>query len=199
MEAGTSSLLIMPLEDKTNENSCVLTSYEVGPLQGDGKLYMTNLILMQYLNEPFFDDLRTKQQLGYVVFSRSHNHRDVIGCQFLVQSSHKACEYLINSINVFLVDLREKLKALTDDELEVQKQAVITKLAVKDINLGSENGRLWGEIATHEYLFDRQDREIEIVKNITKDEFQAHFEKVFFSDSVKRLDMELTSTAHEEQ
>lgn len=38
MEAGTSTLLELPLEDKTNENSCVLTSYEVGPLNGDGKL-----------------------------------------------------------------------------------------------------------------------------------------------------------------
>jgi secreted Zn-dependent insulinase-like peptidase len=110
---------------------------------------------MQYLNEPFFDDLRTKQQLGYVVFSRSVNHRDIIGCQFLVQSSHKACEYLVNSINNFIVDTREKIKAITDDEFEVQKQAVITKLAEKDINLQRENGRYWNEIATHEYLFNR--------------------------------------------
>jgi insulysin len=121
MEAGLCTLLELPLEDKTNENSCVLTHYEVGPIKGDNKQCLINVLLMQYLNEPFFDDLRTKQQLGYVVFSRSVNHRDIVGCQFLVQSSHKACEYLVNSINNFLVETRDKIKAITDEELEVQK------------------------------------------------------------------------------
>jgi hypothetical protein len=36
------------------------------------------------------------------------------------------------------------------------------------------------------------------VKQIGKDEFIAHFEYVFFSDQVKRLDIELTSAAHDE-
>jgi len=34
---------------------------------------------MQFMNEPFFNQLRTQQQLGYVVFSRAVNTRDVIG------------------------------------------------------------------------------------------------------------------------
>jgi len=97
-----------------------------------------------------------------------------------------------------LIETREKIKTITDEQLEVQKQAVLTKLSEKDINLQRENGRYWNEIATHEYVFDRQDKEIEVVKSITKEEFLAHFEMVFFSDKVKRLDMELTSTAHEE-
>lgn len=98
-----------------------------------------------------------------------------------------------------MVETRDKIKTITDEQLEVQKQAVITKLAEKDINLARENGRYWNEIATHEYVFDRQDKEIECVKSITKEEFLSHFEMVFFSDKAKRLDMELTSAAHEEQ
>lgn len=72
-------------------------------------------------------------------------------------------------------------------------------MAVKDINLAQENGRFFGEIAGHEYEFDRQDKEIEMVKSITLDEFKNHFELTFFSDKVKRFDLELTSTAHEDQ
>lgn len=116
----------------------------------------------------------------------------------MVQSSHKACEYLVEAVNNFLVDTREKIKTVTEEEFEVQKQAVITKLAVKDINLAGENGRFFNEIASHEYLFDRQDVEIETVKSITLNEFMSHFEFVFFSDQVKRVDIELTSTAHAE-
>jgi hypothetical protein len=34
---------------------------------------------------------------------------------------------------------------------------------------------------------------------LTKDEFIAHFEKIFFSPQTKRLDMELTAEAHKEK
>lgn len=89
---------------------------------------------------------------------------------------------MVEAINNFLVDTREKIKAVTEEEFEVQKQAVITKLAEKDINLARENGRYFNEIATHEYLFDRQDVEVETVKSITLNEFKSHYEFVFFSD-----------------
>ena len=82
----------------------------------------------------------------------------------MVQSSHKSCEYLVEAVNNFLVDTREKIKTLSQEEFEVQKQAVITMLAVKDINLAAETNRFFDEIASHQYLFDRQDVEIEIVK-----------------------------------
>jgi len=47
---------------------------------------LTNAIIMQYIDVPFFDDLRTKQQLGYVVAARVRSSRDVVGNIFLVQS-----------------------------------------------------------------------------------------------------------------
>ena len=34
---------------------------------------------MQYLDEPTFNQLRTIEQLGYVVFARNVSHRDVLG------------------------------------------------------------------------------------------------------------------------
>jgi len=190
---------MMPLEDEANENSCVLTYYQAGCAKGDIKKGLVNQLVMQYIKEPFFDDLRTKQQLGYVVFSRHEDTRDVLGCQFLVQSSHKSCEYLVNAINVFLVEIREKIKAITDEEIEVQKTAVHTLLAEKDINLTKENFRFWNEIASHQYEFERQPKNLEILKTITRDEFIAHFENVFFSSSAARFDLEITSAPHKEE
>lgn len=68
----------------------------------------------------------------------------------------------------------------------------MTKLSEKDYNLGKEHSRYWDEIATHKYIFDRQEKEIEVLKQITKQEFQEHFEKLFFTER-KRLDYELNA------
>jgi secreted Zn-dependent insulinase-like peptidase len=59
LDEGHSFLLERELEDKTNENSCIITYYELGLNGEDQKLYLTNLIIMQFLSEPFFNDLRT--------------------------------------------------------------------------------------------------------------------------------------------
>ena len=36
------------------------------------------------MDEPTFNELRTIQQLGYVVFSRRSDYRDVMGAQFII-------------------------------------------------------------------------------------------------------------------
>ena len=84
LEDGHSFLIEQPLEDKRNENSCIVTYYEIGVHGDELRQKLTNSIVMQFLGEPFFNELRTQQQLGYVVFSRAVNTRDVLGAQFMV-------------------------------------------------------------------------------------------------------------------
>jgi len=154
---------------------------------------------MHYLNEPFFNDLRTTQQIGYVVFSRPVVSRDILGCQFLVQSAHKSSEYMVNAINEFLTATREKVKSVSDEDFKVQVEAVNTELSEKDINLKKDCERQWSEIGLHKYNFNRQQEEIDCLQTITKQEMIDHFENVFFSKESKRLDLELTSATHTEQ
>jgi secreted Zn-dependent insulinase-like peptidase len=56
-----------------------------------------------------------------------------------------------------------------------------------------------GEITSHKYNFDRQQENIETLASITKAEFQDHFERIFFSNTSKRLDLQLTSEAHKSE
>jgi len=112
-------LIEQPLEDKSNENSCNISYYEVGVEGGDLKTKLTLAIVMQFLSEPFFNELRTQQQLGYVVHSRMVSLRDVLGAQFIVQSPKRSCEFIVSSINKFLVDARESVRNLSDKDFEI--------------------------------------------------------------------------------
>ena len=135
LDAGSSFVYKVPLADEKNENSCTITYYEVGPVQDNLKLKLTNNIMMQYIDEPFFNDLRTKQQLGYVCSSRATSNYDVLGNTFTVQSPKKSCEYLVGAINKFLIDMRGQFQEMSDKEFETQRGAVITMIAEKDINI----------------------------------------------------------------
>jgi secreted Zn-dependent insulinase-like peptidase len=61
IEQGHSFHIEKSLEDKQNENSCNVTYYEVGVQGSDLKAKLTNSIVMQFLSEPFFNELRTQQ------------------------------------------------------------------------------------------------------------------------------------------
>ena len=62
IEEGRSFIVEKDLVDKTNENSCLITYYEVGARDSDDlKMSLTNSVMMQMLSEPFFNELRTQQ------------------------------------------------------------------------------------------------------------------------------------------
>ena len=88
---------------------------------------------------------------------------------------------------------------MSDEDFETQRGAVHTQIAQKDVNLAGVAGRMWGHLATHGYCFDQQAARVEALKSITKAQVQALFERVFFSDQTRRIDLLLTSTAHAEE
>lgn len=54
-------------------------------------------------------------------------------------------------------------------------------------------------MTTHRYQFDRQQKELELLETITKDEFIAYFRQTFFSAESARLDLMLTANTHKDQ
>lgn len=80
----------------------------------------------QYLEEPFFDDLRTKQQLGYVVAERVGHRRLISDIWFLIQSPAKCSEYLLGATNKFLLEKRDAVKCVPEKEFNEHKSGLKT-------------------------------------------------------------------------
>lgn len=57
------------------------------------------------VDEPCFDQLRTKEQLGYIVSSGARRSRGVQGFRVIVQSSHKL-EHVNKRIELFIDSIR---------------------------------------------------------------------------------------------
>jgi secreted Zn-dependent insulinase-like peptidase len=61
LPAGQALVRDSPLTDKDNNNSCLVTIFEIGPQGQDIELGLQAAVMMQWMFQPFFDDLRTKQ------------------------------------------------------------------------------------------------------------------------------------------
>jgi secreted Zn-dependent insulinase-like peptidase len=122
-----------------------------------------------------------------------------LGIWFLIQSPNKGCEYLTSAINKWILEKREIIKNISDEEFNQQKKSIHTIFAEKDTNLSKVNSRFWGEISNHSYIFDRQEKQLKTIEEISKNDFINHFEEVFFSKNSKRLDLQLSSKSHSEE
>ena len=103
------------------------------------------------MDEPTFNQLRTIEQLGYVVWARPISQRDINGAWMLVQSPEKGCAHIKESMNKHLENMRAKVAEMSDSDFKTQVEAVYTAVAEKDQNLNQENARHMVEITSHRY------------------------------------------------
>lgn len=146
---GSSYVYNRTLRDPKNVNHCIEYLLYFGE-KSDRALRAKTLLLDQLTHEPAFDQLRTKEQLGYVVFSGTRATSTTIGYRFIIQSE-KNPTYLEERIDNFLSGWRKTLEGMSDNEFEGQKESLINKRLEKLKNLGQESGRLWTHV-TSEYL-----------------------------------------------
>jgi secreted Zn-dependent insulinase-like peptidase len=61
----------------------------------------------------------------------------------------------LNKLDIFLKEMIEKVKNISDEEFKTNVDSVIIKLNEKDYNLQKDFNRMVAEINTHKYIFDR--------------------------------------------
>jgi insulysin len=75
-------------------------------------------LLSSVLEEPFYEDLRTTQQLGYIVSSGVKGFEDTRNLNLVVQSSVAPAEKLTGAILLFLEQFRQsRLQSLSDKDI----------------------------------------------------------------------------------
>ena len=112
-------------------------------------------LLLNHLVSPgFFSELRTEQQLGYMVGTSYVPMNGRPGLLFYVQSPHADLDTMRNAISQFLRDFCEQLASVPEDVWEGAKRSVIEQLTDQDPNLRIRAQRLWTSIGIEDYAFD---------------------------------------------
>lgn len=140
------------LKDPQNVNHAIEYLLYVGD-KADRGIRAKTLLLDQITQEPAFDQLRTKEQLGYVVFSGVRGNATTYSFRFIIQSE-KTPRFLESRIESFLTSFRKVLEDMSDADFESQKRSLINKRLEKLKNLDQETSRHWNQIHTQYYDFD---------------------------------------------
>ena len=141
----------------------------------------------QILGSPFFTELRTKQQLGYVVNAGSRRFEKTPGLVFLVQSPVSGADDVEKSIKEFLRSFTDTWPKYSETEFERQKNGLITLLTENEKNLKERSQRFWADIEDEHYSLDSQALIAKEVRNISKKEVLGLLKKVISDVSDQRI------------
>ncbi|XP_014908061.1 nardilysin-like isoform X1 [Poecilia latipinna] len=134
-------------------------------------------LMVMLMEEPCFDFLRTKEMLGYQVYPTFRNTSGVLGFSVTVetQATKFSSELVEQKIEDFLVSFGGRLASLSEECFAAQVTALIKLKECEDAHLGEEVDRNWYEVATQQYLFDRLSREVEVLKDFSREQLVSWF------------------------
>ncbi|KAH7071172.1 Metalloenzyme, LuxS/M16 peptidase-like protein [Paraphoma chrysanthemicola] len=174
--SGCNFIYEKQLKDPANVNHCIEYSLYAGG-RYDNDLRAKLMLLGQMTDEPCFNQLRTIEQLGYVVFS-GPSFQDTWGGYRILIQSEKDCRYLEGRIENFLTSFEKSLEDMSEEDFEGHKRAMINKRLAKLKNLSQEDNRFWNHIYSDSYDFLQSDTDAEHLDKLTKKDmtnFYAHY------------------------
>ena len=165
-------------------------------LQGDNNSNeekATFAVLSEVLSAPFYNELRTEKQLGYIVFGTPMQIHKTPGIAFIVQSPVADADTLAQEIQGFLARSQGLVSKLDQASLEKYKRSVIARITKKDNKLSSRSKRFWRELDWQETHFDTREKLAKAVEALTLEELTKGYQRL----TTRSLTVQSTGTKFE--
>ena len=135
-------------------------------------------IIDTHIEAPFYTELRTKQQLGYIVHAGLDYRKHVLGVRFIVQSARFDPVTLQQRVDSFLPIVTVQLAGLSADKLDDYRHSIVQKLQQPEKNIFERHQRLHAEAIKLDGNFAYRQQVIDELKTITREQVLAAWEKL---------------------
>lgn len=153
-------------------------------------------LLGELIRSDFFTEIRTNQQLGYMVNAFYSQLDRVPGFRMIIQSATAGPAVLQERVDAFLVHQKDKIASMSDEDFETVKRGVIHTLEQRDGSLSDRTDRLARDLRLGYTNFDHNKRLAGELKPLSKDEIVKLYEQVFFGEERGRILVRGTGTEH---
>lgn len=174
LEAGES--VLYPVAVKHDDT--VLAWY----LQGAGNTWedrAATAMTSQIMKSGFFQQLRTEQQLGYVVSAFAWPQRDVPGLVMLVQSPVADAAAIATAMDTFMRGVKP---ALDEAQFKRHRTALLNEVLRPHKNLWERAEFYWQSIAKKQFDFDGREALASAIEAMTLAQWQDYYSEVFLNN-----------------
>lgn len=166
------------IQEKSN---CITIYYTIGKFIP--KEFNLSSLAINILSQHFFDELRTKNQLGYLVRMGQTSIRDE---QFIIQKiqSEKSIEFVESKIKSFNANLIKLIESVDFDKFV---STLESQLKEADYSLDEKFMRYYPEISLRQYLFNRNDILLDQLYKLTRNDLVKFIKKFINSDNITKI------------
>jgi len=156
------------------------------------------ILLQQLIKGPFFYFLRTREQLGYVVFAGNNTVLRVPGLKFIIESPKKSPAELLSRIDTFLKKYPSLLQVMGEGEYLQSKEGLLSRILERDTSLQKRSGRYRKLLALKYYDFLYRRKLAKIIRRISKQDMLDFYRLWILSSRRQRLIIQSPGT-HQRQ
>lgn len=150
------------------------------------KLLIFGLIFNYIVHNKFFDELRTKEQIGYIVYTNLRSEGDPyyknIFLSFNIQSSIKKPTYIISRIESFIINFNNIINNLSDKEYESYSLGLKMIYLKPFDNLFEQTNYLFSHIKNQTFIYNERSILISSLQSLTKNKFIKMANKYVFNN-----------------
>eukprot|EP01124_Arcella_intermedia_P016527 TRINITY_DN23144_c0_g1_i1.p1 TRINITY_DN23144_c0_g1~~TRINITY_DN23144_c0_g1_i1.p1 ORF type:complete len:973 (+),score=184.03 TRINITY_DN23144_c0_g1_i1:70-2919(+) len=174
-----------PTFNPEDQNSAIQISFQIG--QDSPAINAVIDLFNQCTTSDGFLQLRTTQQLGYIVWATTHYELGMAGYRVIIQSDSKNPVILEERIEEWIGTIEELLNNLPEEEFTKFKEGLIVQKLEKDKSLKEEAAR-WKVEIRHPRLhnFTRAEDEAAEVAKLTKSDLVHFYKQYIAKDAPQR-------------
>ena len=137
----------------------------------------------------FYTQMRTNQQLGYIVWSFNQVTENRVFIRLIIQSSTHGAFEMSNRVNNWLLTTEKLFDNLTEEEFERHRQGLIISLEKEPDSIGGALSELYRLATKEEGDFRYKKKMILAVKNLTKEDVVQEGKKIFINSETPRIEV----------
>ena len=158
----------IPAQNPEEGTNVVYCYYQHGP--STHELRAIGLLAQQLMSEKCFDQLRTKEQLGYVASAALEILYEICGFRVMVESAFHSPAHVEERINAFLESFPRTVEDMTDEEFVKTRRSLVDSVLTMDVSLTAEADRHWTHVTNQKYQYYRGQIVASMIDKITKEQ-----------------------------
>ena len=149
-------------------NSVFRKDYVAGMATPENRV--TAGVLSNLIRTPYYIEMRTKQQLGYVVWSFSFDMEDMIKLGFVIQSGDYDPVDLVGRSDDLVSTFPELLQGMPEEAFLQAKSAVKSEIEKKDKTILEKSARFFGVAYDHGANWSRRDEALAALEDLSMED-----------------------------
>ncbi|MBN1628072.1 MAG: insulinase family protein [Deltaproteobacteria bacterium] len=183
------------IERLETNNSCLWRTIHLG--SEDAGLRMAAQVIEKFVSPQFYAEMRTSQQLGYIVWTVAPEDNGQYYLFFVVQSESHPADEIRRRADEFIKGLPAEFAAMSDEEFAEIKDAVREGLLEKPKSIGEKSAQFYDLTFDKDEDFDRLQANLDALDRLTGSQVAKILADIVNPDTRKATDILLFAKQHE--